>query len=347
MASPKFDVGFVFSSAALFRNAVITQSILPRRLVQMKPTRPIPALHKKVVNDWRCDISVHVVVEMVLEDAAPGEERRRFKRIYICIGPVREGFKAGCRPIIGLDGYHLKDPYDEQLLATVGTNTNDGMYPIAWVVVEAGNTDAWNWFLTLLADDGLINALVNVVPNAEHRFRVMHLYNDMKKVYKGRGLMSLVWLEAKATTEYSFNKHVDALRKLMEKPRSQWTRSTFLNTCMSDVFVNNHCEVFNNRITNFRDLPIVGLLQAIHKAVIRRIQVRRDKMLHTYQLNLICPNAMRKVSKYVKYSGGVMVQWSCASKYLCTMTDGGHEIVVDLDKKTYSCKKYDLTGLPC
>ena len=42
-----------------------------------------------------------------------------------------------------------------------------------------------------------------------------------------------------------------------------------------------------------------------------------------------------------------MVQWSGGSKYLCTMTDGGHEIVVDLESKTYACRKYELTGLPC
>lgn len=48
---------------------------------------------------------------------------------------------------------------------------------------------------------GLINALVNVVSNAEHRFCVMHLYNNMKKVHKGRGLMSPLWLAANATTE--------------------------------------------------------------------------------------------------------------------------------------------------
>ncbi|XP_074342630.1 uncharacterized protein LOC141680252 [Apium graveolens] len=476
MTDPKFDVSLVFSSAASFRNAVRTQSILQRRPVKqlrnfgrrvkfvcggngckwciyaspmprssfyqvktyqrnhtcfetfkqanitarwiaqyyendirMNPTWHIPALQKKVVNDWRCDVSVHVVgrakrmalghikgdhklqyglfwdyinqlkkvmpestVEMVLEDAAPEEESRRFKRIYICLGPIKRGFKAGCRPIIGLDGCHLKGPYGGQLLAAVGTYSNDGMYPIAWAVVEAENTDAWNWFLTLLAADvdiqnsgawtfisdrqkGLINALMNVVPNVEHKLCVMHIYNNMKKVHKGRGLMSLLWLATKATTEYSFNKHMDALKKLskkaydwlMEKPRSQWTRSAFPNTCMSDMFVKNHCEVFNNSIANFRDLPIIGLLQGIHKAVMKRIQVRRDKMLHTYQLNPICPNVMRKFSKAVKYSGGVMVQWSGASKYLCTMTDGGHEIVVDLDNKTCACRKYDRTGLPC
>lgn len=46
-------------------------------------------------------------------------------------------------------------------------------------------------------------------------------------------------------------------------------------------------------------------------------------------------------------SSGCVVQWSGKSKYLVTMTSGGHEIVVDLEAKTCACRKYDLTGLPC
>ncbi|WOG91916.1 hypothetical protein DCAR_0311171 [Daucus carota subsp. sativus] len=117
----------------------------------------------------------------------------------------------------------------------------------------------------------------------------------------------------------------------MEKPTSQWSRSAFRTTCISDTFVNNHCEIFNNSIREYRDLPIIGLLQGLHKSAMKRIQTRRDKMAKSYALNPICPNAMRKVN----------------NKYLVTMTEGGHEIVVDLDARTCACRKFDLTGLPC
>lgn len=84
---------------------------------------------------------------------------------------------------------------------------------------------------------------------------------------------------------------------IMEKPRSQWLRSSFFTICMSDMFENNHYEVFDNSIGDYRDLPIISQLQSIHKGVMRRIQTRRDKMLQSYQLNLVYPNAMRKVNK--------------------------------------------------
>lgn len=83
----------------------------------------------------------------------------------------------------------------------------------------------------------------------------------------------------------------------MEKPRSQWSRSAFRMLCKSDIFVNNHCEVFNSAIRKYRDLPIVSMLKAIHTDVMVRVQKRRDKMLNSYELNPICPNAMRRLNK--------------------------------------------------
>lgn len=35
----------------------------------------------------------------------------RFKRFHVCLGPLKEGFINYCRPLIGLDGCHLKGPF--------------------------------------------------------------------------------------------------------------------------------------------------------------------------------------------------------------------------------------------
>lgn len=79
---------------------------------------------------------------------------------------------------------------------------------------------------------------------------------------------------------------------LMQKPRGQWSSFAFRTTPYSDMFVNNHCEVFNSNIRKFRDLPIITMLREIHKAVMKRIQVRRDKMRQKELV--ICPSAKKK-----------------------------------------------------
>lgn len=84
----------------------------------------------------------HSTIEVDLEDQEIGLEGRRFKRIYVCLGPVKKGFKIGCRLIIGLLGCHLKGPYGGQLLSAVSCDSNDGMYHISWAIVGAENTDS-------------------------------------------------------------------------------------------------------------------------------------------------------------------------------------------------------------
>lgn len=164
--------------------------------IRMNPTWPLAAFHKKIVNDWGCEVSIYAVgrakrkalevikgshvaqyaklwdyvhavrkampdstIDILLDEPEAGCDGRRFKRIYVCLGPLKKGFTKGCRPIIGLDGCHLKGPYGGQLLTAVGCDSNDGMYPIAWAVVEAENSETWNWFLNLLAlDVNIINS---------------------------------------------------------------------------------------------------------------------------------------------------------------------------------------------
>ena len=88
--------------------------------------------------------------EMVVERDNP-DSLVRFKRLYVCFQSLANGFKHGCRPVIGLDGCFLKTVVKGQLLSVVGKDGNNEMYPISWAVVEGENENSWTWFITLLA----------------------------------------------------------------------------------------------------------------------------------------------------------------------------------------------------
>lgn len=125
----------------------------------------------------------------------------------------------------------------------------------------------------------------------------------MHKEHKGIALRHLLWLAARATTLWEFNLHMGQMKEvspkcyewLMEKPKQQWTRSAFRTTSSSDMFVNNHCEVFNSSISKLRDLPIITMFRELHKAIMKRIQIRRDKMINSDIV--ICPSAQKKLTK--------------------------------------------------
>ena len=140
---------------------------------------------------------------MKVEDGTMEKGEHRFERLYVCLQACKEGFKAGCRKLIGIDGCHLKGPHEGMLLAAIGVDANNCMFPIAYAMVEGENKKSWTWFLESLRQDlcignqhewtfisdkqkGLFPAFEYVLPYVHHRFCVMHLHANFKRDgYKG------------------------------------------------------------------------------------------------------------------------------------------------------------------
>ncbi|CAI9260848.1 unnamed protein product [Lactuca saligna] len=80
-------------------------------------------------------------------------ETRMFKRIYVCLVTLKLGFKAGLRDFLGFDGAFMKGPYPGQVLTVVGLDSNNGIYPLAYAIVESENKSSWSWFLECLGED--------------------------------------------------------------------------------------------------------------------------------------------------------------------------------------------------
>lgn len=75
------------------------------------------------------------------------------QRMYVCIDARKRGFIVGYNPIIALDGCHLKAGFGGQLFETVGNDTNDDMYPIAYAICEVECKETCMWFLPMLQYD--------------------------------------------------------------------------------------------------------------------------------------------------------------------------------------------------
>ncbi|XP_057746082.1 uncharacterized protein LOC130965332 [Arachis stenosperma] len=76
-----------------------------------------------------------------------------FESMYVCLSGCKSGFRAGCRPLIGLDGAFLKTVFGGQIPSAVGQDANHHIYVIAWAVGEVENFKNWKWFLELLHED--------------------------------------------------------------------------------------------------------------------------------------------------------------------------------------------------
>ncbi|KAI5343965.1 hypothetical protein L3X38_011841 [Prunus dulcis] len=140
-----------------------------------------------------------------------------FQRTYVCLAACKNRLLEGCRPVIGVDACHLKGPYPGKILTAVGVEGNNGLFQIAYAVAEIKNKDSWIWFLSLLIEDlgitnglswafisdkqkGLIPAIAHVLPTAEHKMCVRHLYNNFRITHLSLTLKHMLWAAARATT---------------------------------------------------------------------------------------------------------------------------------------------------
>jgi hypothetical protein len=76
-----------------------------------------------------------------------------FSSLYMSLDACKRGFLAACRPIICLDGCHIKTKYGGIILTAVGIDPNDCIFPIAWAIVEVECLLSWKWFLLTLKQD--------------------------------------------------------------------------------------------------------------------------------------------------------------------------------------------------
>ena len=226
---------------------------------------------------------------------------RKFKRIYIRWDACKKGFLAGCRKLIGFDGCHIKGAYPSQLLSAVGIDAYNGMFPIAYSVVEIKNKETWMWFMELFIKDleivndtryiiisdkqkGLFPASESLFPNTEHRHCVRHLYNNFKAYFPGIGLKQLLWTTARDTTEPYWKTHMEEMKVanwdawdwLAKKDPKHWSKAFFNALCKCDLLVNNLCESFNASILKARDKPILAMLEMIRIKMMVRTVNRRN-----------------------------------------------------------------------
>ncbi|XP_062117237.1 uncharacterized protein LOC133831059 [Humulus lupulus] len=292
-----------------------------------------------------------------------------FERLYVCLAACKLGFLAGCRPLVGLDGCHIKGHHQGQLLAAVGIDGNNSFFPVAYAVVESENKDSWNWFLGFLKDDlniqdnsrifwmsdkqkGLIEAIKICFEGSAHRFCVRHLYNHFKKEFKGLVLKQVVWRAARATTIHRFEAemeklkglNVDAYKWLDAKDPKTWTRSHFQPNPICDMLLNNMCESFNSAILEARDKPILTLLETIRRYIMVRLVMKKESI--SKWNHDIAPRIFKILENNKSHALQCIPEY-CGDGKFEVRCYFGDRYCVDLNTKTCSCRRWQLTGIPC
>ncbi|KAL0430836.1 UNVERIFIED_CONTAM: hypothetical protein Sradi_0709600 [Sesamum radiatum] len=201
---------------------------------------------------------------------------------------------------------------------------------------------------------GLIQAFISVFPNSAHRFCVRHLHNNFKTAgFRGLAYKNALWKAARASTPDEFKLRMEELRQLdqtafdwfNDKPASEWSKSHFTEIPKCDMLLNNCCESFNANIMDARDKPILTMLEWIREYLMRRLQENRDKAARKWTDGL-CPKIQKILQKQVEKIGDCIPIKANDRHYQISCYDGA-QFSVDLDRRTCTCRHWQLSGIPC
>ncbi|XP_028096647.1 uncharacterized protein LOC114296544 [Camellia sinensis] len=105
-----------------------------------------------------------------------------------------------CRPLLFLDGTFLKGKYKGHLFAATTKDGNNGLFHVAFAIVDLETTVNWSWFLhelgkvvdgkrqiTFISDRnlGLSEAMPKVFSSVHHSYCLQHLKNNLRDQMKG------------------------------------------------------------------------------------------------------------------------------------------------------------------
>ncbi|GKB56351.1 hypothetical protein Tco_0912537, partial [Tanacetum coccineum] len=267
--------------------------------------------YRNVVIESNPGLTCHI--DQVVDD----DRQIHFSRLYVCYKGLKDGWIAGCRRVIGIDGCFLTHYCKGELLSVIGRDANNQMFPIAWAVVRVENKNNWCWFLSLLSDDlglqdglgitvisdahkGLEEAVKTWLPQAEHRHCTRHIYANFKKKWSGVHYKRMFWAAASSTVEQEFLSKMEDIRRfdpeahayLMKREPASWCKAFFQPAVKCVAFENGISESFNGKIVTARGKPIITMLEDIRVYVMQRhwtISKKASELEDT-----ICPSIRKK-----------------------------------------------------
>ncbi|GMY19683.1 putative Mutator transposable element [Fagus crenata] len=198
---------------------------------------------------------------------------------------------------------------------------------------------------------GIVETLKNILPKAEHRFCVRHLYANFNKLYKGQVLKDAMWKAARACTEKEFLEHMKEIQNLEPNAHdwlkrvkaASWSKHAHNPEVNCDMLLNNLAETFNSYILEARDKPIITMLEIIRQKLMKRFHNKRDE--RQYESN-ICPRIKAKLEKSKDAARDYIVRIGGVKTFEVDLMYGSR-FVVDLGNKSCTCRRWDLSGIPC
>ncbi|XP_042022993.1 uncharacterized protein LOC121770309 [Salvia splendens] len=319
------------------------------------------------------------IVEWLHDPVLSQGNTKVFRYVFWAFGPAIEAFQVA-KPVLSVDGTHLRGRLKGKLLAAVGYDANKNCLPVAFAIVDEETNESWSWFLNLVRvhiikhdqevciisdrHQGIINAMKADVwkeaPVGYHRFCLIHVRSNVLQRHKVPGVKKWVWIMGEVSEERRYwtarreleKVSPEALRYLETTiDRSQWTMAHDEFRRWGETST-NMAECYNNVLLAARELPIRAIVDITFWRTINWF-VNRTTLAKQCQTSLT-PWAWELFQKNDQRGRRHHVRTTSIARGIydvLTYHRGpgrGHNIhVVDYREKICSCGKWQTWRMPC
>ncbi|KAI4299216.1 hypothetical protein L6164_032696 [Bauhinia variegata] len=292
----------------------------------------------------------------------------RFQRLFVSFYASIYGFLNGCLLIVGVGGIQLKSKYLGTLLSSTSVDADGGLFPLAFGVVDAENEESWTWFMSELhkalemntenippiivfsdGQKGIMDAVRRKFPNSSHAYCMRHLSESIGKEFKNSRLVHLLWKAAYATTTVAFKEKMaeieevspEAAKWLQQFHPSNWALVYFDGTRYGHL--SSNVEEFNKWILEARELPIIQVIDWIHRELQTEFKERRSRS--SSWLSVLAPSAEKRMMEAINRASSYQVLRSDEVKF--EVLSAERSDIVNIGSRSCSCRDWQLHGIPC
>ncbi|KAK9273681.1 hypothetical protein L1049_018491 [Liquidambar formosana] len=300
-------------------------------------------------------------------DSNTGHFKRVFVSFYACI----YGFWY-CRPMLFLDGTFLKGRYKGNLLAATAKDGDQGLFPLAFTIVDSEDEDNWYWFLTHLSNvlsredrpitfvsnrhRSIVNAIPAVFPNSYHAYCLHHLKGNLRDKLSGcpNSFKEMIIKKfsdcAYAPSPASFHSKINQLRRECgDKVRTfldnlldeNWANAYFMGQRYGEMW-SNAAESFNSQIREARHFPIIKLIDAIRVLLMNQMTTRRE--ISRNWPTVLYPKIDSRLEEEIRKGRTWIVRSSGQDIF---EVQSYPSVSVDIQRRTCSCYQWQINGFPC
>lgn len=300
------------------------------------------------------------------------KEDSSFHRLFVSFHASISGFQHGCRPLLFLDSTLLYSKYQSTLLASTAVDGNDGVFPVAFAIVDEENDDNWHWFLlqlksalsassqiTFIADfqKGLRESLSEIFgKDCHHGYCLRYLAEKLNKDLKGqfshearRLMIQDLTAAAYAPKVEDFHSCAESIKAIspeaydwvIDSKPEHWANAFFCGRRYNHM-MSNFGQLFYSWVSEVDELPITQIVDVLRGKMMELIYLRRVES--SQWSTRLTPVMEEKIQNEISKAKSLQLLRSGGSTF---EVSGETVDTVDIDHWNCTCRGWNLTGIPC